>query len=148
MLDEADRAIVNTLQGGFPLTPRPYAAVAEDLGLREADLIARIGSLLERGILTRFGPMFNAERMGGAFCLCAMAVPVERFESVAAQVNAHDEVAHNYAREHALNMWFVIATERPADIERVRLAIESETGLPVLAFPKLRELFVGFKVKA
>ena len=63
--------------------------------------------------LTRFGPMFQVERMGGAFVLAALAVPEADYERVAELVNALPEVAHNYRREHALNMWFVLATETP-----------------------------------
>ena len=69
----------------------------------------------------------------------ALGVPAADFERVAAEVNAFPEVAHNYAREHALNMWFVLATPAPADVGPVLAAIERATGLPVLAFPKERE---------
>ena len=86
--------------------------------------------------------------MGGAFCLCAMAVPDARFDTVAAQVNAHSEVAHNYARSHRLNMWFVLATETPSGITRAADAIEAETGLRVLRFPKVKEFFIRFRVAA
>ena len=86
--------------------------------------------------------------MGGAFCLCAMAVPAERFDDVVTLVNAHAEVAHNYERTHRLNMWFVLATDRPEGIERVAQKIEAETGLSVLRFPKLKEFFIGFRVTA
>ena len=86
--------------------------------------------------------------MGGAFCLCAMEVPQDRFDAVVTLVNAHPEVAHNYERAHRLNMWFVLATDRPEAIERIARAIETETGLKVLRFPKLREFFIGFRVKA
>lgn len=147
-LDDTDRRIVNTLQEGFPLSPRPYAEVAARLGLSEADLIARLGRLIERGALTRFGPFFDAEAMGGAFCLCAMAVPAARFDEVMTQVNAHPEVAHNYERTHRLNMWFVLATETPAGIEAAARAIGQETGLRVFRFPKEREFFIGFRVAA
>lgn len=147
-LDDTDRRIVNTLQEGFPLSPRPYAEVAARLGLSEADLIARLGRLIERGALTRFGPFFDAEAMGGAFCLCAMAVPAARFDEVMTQVNAHAEVAHNYERAHRLNMWFVLATETPAGIEAAARAIGEETGLRVFRFPKEREFFIRFRVAA
>ena len=76
-----------------------------------------------------------------------MAVPPERFDDVADQVNAHPEVAHNYERSHALNMWFVILAERPERIEGVAAAIERETGLDVHRMPKLNEFFVGFRVE-
>lgn len=147
-LDAADRCILNALQEGFPLSPRPYAEAAEALGLAEDELIARIVRLREIGAITRFGPFFDAAAMGGAFCLCAMAVPADRFEAVAARVNAHAEVAHNYERSHRLNMWFVLATERPEGIEAAARAIEAETGLTVLRFPKVREFFIGFRVAA
>ena len=146
-LDSLDRRIVNGLQGGFPICERPYAEAAASLGIEEAELIARLGRLVETGALSRFAPLFNAERLGGAVCLCGMAVPAARFDAVAAQANAHPEVAHNYARDHALNMWFVLASEHPARIEEIAAAIEAETGLTVYRLPKLDEYFIGLKVE-
>ncbi|WP_333822271.1 Lrp/AsnC family transcriptional regulator [Pinisolibacter sp.] len=148
LLDEIDRRIVNALQGGFPLVPRPYAAVAETLGLSEAELLARLHGLVASGVLSRFGPMFDAEKFGGAVSLAAMAVPVDRFDAVAAVLMDLPEVAHNYERRHPLNMWFVIATETPAGIGAAQRAIEAKTGLKVLLFPKVREYFVGMRVEA
>lgn len=147
-LDATDRRIVNALQEGFPLSPRPYAEVADRLGLTESELISRLARLLEDRALTRFGPFFDAEALGGAFSLCAMAVPEARFDTVMTQVNAHPEVAHNYERTHRLNMWFVLATETPEGIEEAARAIEQETGLSVFRFPKEREFFIGFRVAA
>jgi DNA-binding Lrp family transcriptional regulator len=147
-LDAIDRSVLNRMQEDLPLTPRPFADVAAELGLAEAELIERLARMRREGIITRFGPFFDAEAMGGAFCLCAMAVPEGRFEEVAERVNAHPEVAHNYARDHALNMWFVLATEDKAGIAAATDAIEAETGLRVLRFPKLREFFIGFRVAA
>jgi DNA-binding Lrp family transcriptional regulator len=147
-LDDTDRRVVNALQESFPLSPRPYAQAAECLGLSEDDLIARLKRLIETRAITRFGPFLDAAAMGGAFCLCAMAVPVAQFETVMTQVNARPEVAHNYERTHRLNMWFVLATETPEGIERVAREIEAETGLKVLSFPKEQEFFIGFRVAA
>ena len=112
-LSDLDRNIINALQGGFPLTDTPYADVAATLGISEAALLERLKEMLDTRVLTRFGPMFQVERMGGRFVLAAMAVPESRFEAVNAQVNALPEVAHNYRRDHAFNMWFVLATETP-----------------------------------
>lgn len=147
-MDELDRAIINALQGGFPVCDEPYREVAERLGLTEAELIARLARMLEAKTLTRFGPMFQVERMGGAFVLAALAVPEADYERVAEQVNALPEVAHNYRREHMLNMWFVLATETPAGIPAAIKKIERATGLRVYAFPKLKEYFVELKLHA
>ncbi|MFP1643087.1 Lrp/AsnC family transcriptional regulator [Pontitalea aquivivens] len=147
-LDATDRLILNALQDGFPISHNPFAEVAVQLGLTEDDLIARIGRLREIGAVTRFGPFYDAAAMGGAFCLCAMAVPAARFDQVLTLVNAHPEVAHNYERSHRLNMWFVLACERPEGITRTARVIEEETGIPVLLFPKEHEFFIGFRVAA
>lgn len=147
-VDAVDRRIINALQGGFPLVDEPFRTVATDLALGETELIARIARMLEEKVLTRFGPMYHVERMGGAFVLAALAVPEPDFERVAAQVNALPEVAHNYRREHRLNMWFVLATETPAGIKAAIARIERETGLDVFAFPKEREYFVEMKLVA
>lgn len=147
-LDATDRAILNALQDGFPLEPRPYDAAGAALGISGDELMARLAHLRRIGAITRFGPFFDAAEIGGAFCLCAMAVPADRFETVMTQVNAHPEVAHNYERSHALNMWFVLATDSPGAIDRTARAIEDETGLEVMLFPKLEEYFIGFRVRA
>ncbi|MBK7791456.1 MAG: AsnC family transcriptional regulator [Betaproteobacteria bacterium] len=147
-MDAVDRRIVNALQDGLPVCERPFLAVAAALDLDEGELIARLDALLADGTLSRFGPLFDAEKLGGAFTLAAMQVPAAEFDRVAAQVNALPEVAHNYARDHALNMWFVLGTESRAGIAAAIARIERETGLPVLAFPKEREYFVALKLSA
>lgn len=147
-MDAIDRRIINGLQGGLPLCERPYAEAARQLDLSENELIERLGKLLADGVLSRFGPMYHAERLGGALTLAAMAVPAERFDGVTEIVNAFPEVAHNYARDHALNMWFVVATDHPDRIAEVIDAIETETGLTVYNMPKIEEFFVGLRLVA
>lgn len=148
VLDATDRALVNALQGGFPLCDEPYRAVGEGLGLSGDEVLERLRRLLDRKVLTRFGPMYQIERIGGAFVLAALKVPEADYERIAGLVNALPEVAHNYRREHALNMWFVLATETPQGIPAAIGKIEAATGLPVFAFPKEREYFVEMKLEA
>jgi DNA-binding Lrp family transcriptional regulator len=147
-LSAVDRDILAKLQGDFPVCERPYAEAAEQLGISEDDLLQRLEALLADKVLTRFGPMFQIEEMGGAFVLAALAAPEERYDEVTALVNALPQVAHNYRREHALNMWFVLATETKEGIAEAIARIEHDTGLPVYAFPKEREFFVEMKLEA
>ena len=147
-LSPLDRQILATLQGDFPICERPYAEASGRLGISEDELLTRLQQLLADKVLTRFGPMFQIEEMGGAFVLAALAVPEVRYDEVTAMVNALPQVAHNYRREHALNMWFVLATETKAGMAEAIARIEQETGLPVYAFPKEREFFVEMKLEA
>ena len=142
-LDPLALAVVNRLQGGFPIGSRPFARAAEPLDTDEAGLIKAIRNLLDEGWLSRFGPLFNAERMGGGLTLAAIAIPEAEFDVVAARVNAFPEVAHNYRRDHRLNMWFVLATESPEGIDEALRRIETAIGLPVYNFPKEREFYLG-----
>ena len=105
-------------------------------------------TLLERGILTRIGPLFQIERAGGAFTLAALHAPPERYDAIAAMVNALPEVAHNYQREHEINMWFVLATETPEQIFDVIKTLEQESGCTIFNFPKSKEYFVELKLLA
>lgn len=146
-MDALDRNIVNALQGGFPVCEYPFEAMARQLQMTGQELIARIEKMLEQGILSRFGPMYHAQQMGGALSLAAMKIPQEDFERVAGIVNAMPEVAHNYERSHALNMWFVLATETPQQQHEAIARIERETGCPVFNMPKITEYFVELKLQ-
>jgi siroheme decarboxylase len=144
-MDSTDRLIVNELQGSFPVADRPFAEAAARLGIDENDVIERVKRLCADGTLSRFGPLYNAERLGGAVTLAALKAPAADFERVVTAVNAHPEVAHNYAREDDLNMWFVIATETPGRIKDVIADIEAETGLRVYDMPKIQEFYIGLR---
>ena len=136
------------LQQGFPICASPYRQVAETLGIEQAELLTRLEKLLADGVLSRFGPLFHAEQMGGALTLAAIKVPDDRFEEVTDIVNAFPEVAHNYARNHALNMWFVLATEHREQVASVIANIEQQTGLRVYNMPKISEYYVGLQLEA
>jgi DNA-binding Lrp family transcriptional regulator len=145
-LDPTDALLIHRLHGDFPLVERPFAEVAQELGLTEREVIARLRRMLDDSLLSRFGPLFQIERAGGQFVLAALQVPEERFDEVAALVNTLPEVAHNYRREHRFNMWFVLACASPAEASDAARRIEQATGLRVYAFPKEREFFVELKL--
>jgi len=147
-LDKVDSRIINLLQEGLPIVEAPFAAEAEKLGIAETDLLARLAALKTTGVLSRVGPMFNSSRFGGGLTLCAIAVPESRFDAVAAIINGFVEVAHNYAREHPFNMWFVLATEKEEQVAPILAEIERLTETKVLNLPKLDEYYIGLRVEA
>jgi DNA-binding Lrp family transcriptional regulator len=146
--DHIDAKLINHLQNGFPICETPYLQVANELNLTEEDVLNRLKKLLENGTLSRFGALYHAEKIGGALTLAAIKVPDADFENVTEIVNSFPEVAHNYQRNHELNMWFVVATETPEQLTLTLEKIEQQTKLHVFNMPKINEYFVGLKLEA
>jgi len=142
-LTELERNFINNFQGNFPLQERPFKTISAQLNCSEDELIEAVNNLKSQKLLTRFGPLYDAARLGGGLTLAAISVPEDRYQLITELVNTYPEVAHNYRRDHALNMWFVLATETPEAIETTLQSIEQTTQLKVYNFPKLREFYIG-----
>ena len=142
-LSSLDRQLINRFQGGVDLSDRPFQQMARLVDSDESEVMDAVQRLLDDGWLSRFGPLYNAERLGGSLALAAMAVPEAEFDEVVEQVNALPEVAHNYRRDHWLNMWFVLATDSSESMASIISYIEGVTLLRVYAFPKEEEFYLG-----
>jgi len=146
-LTTTDKKIINHLQGGFPIAENPWQVLSEQLQIDAETLIARIQLMQDAEFISRFGPLYHAEKMGGGLTLAAMKVDAKEFYETAEIINSFEEVAHNYARDHELNMWFVVATESEPQIEQVIENIQQQTGNRVYNMPKLKEYFLGLKLE-
>ncbi|GAB6048682.1 AsnC family transcriptional regulator [Methyloparacoccus murrellii] len=133
--------LLNDFQRDFPLTPRPYAALAERLGVSEEAVLASLRELKAASVVSRVGAILPPNTVGVSL-LAALAVPEEALEAVAAWVSALPEVNHNYQREHRYNLWFVVTAANPAQLEAVLCAIERHTGLAVLRLPLLEAFHI------
>lgn len=126
-MDALRARLLNDFQRGFPLTPRPFATVAERLGAGEPEVRALLAGLVANGKVSRVGLTFAPGRIGVA-TLAALAVPRERLEDVAARVSAFPHVNHNYEREHAYNLWFVVTGPDAARVDAVVREIERQAA--------------------
>lgn len=146
--DPLGRRLLNEFQRGFPLSPAPFAEIAERLGCTEAEVLESLRRLRDAGALSRIGPVFRPHAIG-ASTLAAMAVPEARLAEVAEQVSALAEVNHNYQREHRYNLWFVVTAADQAAVDAALARIEAATGLPVLDLPLLAgyHIDLGFELE-
>lgn len=133
-LTELERRFLNAYQHEFPMSPTPYADIADELGLTEANVLEMLDSLSRRNILSRIGPVFTPNR-AGCSTLVAMAVPAEQLEAVAALVNSYDEVNHNYERLNDFNLWFVLTASDHERIETIVSELRNKTGFQLLNLP-------------
>ena len=136
-----ERALLNNFQQGFPLSPRPYAELAEQLGVSEQEVMATLKALQDDKSISRVGPVFRVGSVG-ASTLAAMAVPPARLEEVAAIVNEYEAVNHNYEREHEFNLWFVATAAHEQTLHEILDEIAQRTGLGVMYLPMLEDYHI------
>lgn len=141
--------LLNDFQRDFPLVPRPFARIADALGVGEDEVLEGLAALQAAGKVSRVGAVIRPNSVG-ASTLAALAVPQERLAEVAAIVSARPEVNHNYEREHRWNLWFVVAAPSRADVLRAVAAIEAQTGLAALELPLVTDFHIdlGFDLDA
>jgi siroheme decarboxylase len=145
-LDDLERRILNLMQGRFPLEPRPYAAVAEQAGIAEEQVLAMVRRLLDDRIIRQVTPIFDTRALGYESMLVAAKVDPEHPWRAAKVVNSHPGVSHNYLRNHDFNMWFTIAVEEDSelglqgtlDVLAREAGAESVRQLPTLKLFKIR----------
>lgn len=142
-----DRRLLDDYQRDFPLTPRPFAVIAADLGISEAEVLDRLTALRDQGRISRVGATCRPNT-AGASTLAALAVPDQRVEQVAAMIGAEAGVNHSYLREDTFNLWFVATAPDPAALTALLARIEANSGLPVLSLPLLRafNIDLGFRL--
>ena len=145
LTDDINRAILNRIQSDFPLTPRPYLTIAEDLYLSEDDVLTRLKRLKKEGFIRRIGGNFVPEKLGFISTLCAARVPEDKIDSFAATVNRYPGVTHNYQRNNEFNIWFTFIAPSMDEIHENLDRIRLETGInDIINLPATKV----FKIKA
>lgn len=133
--------LLNEYQRAFPLVSRPFAAIAAECGLGEDETLDALRAWQVSGVVSRVGAVFAPRRIG-ASALAALAAPAERLEEIAARVSGVAEVNHNYQREHAYNLWFVVTAASSGRLREIVAGIERDTGCPVIVLPLEEEFHI------
>ena len=143
-----EKRLLNDFQHHLPLSPTPFADMAEQLGVSEEDVMTTIDSLQRSGVISRIGPVFTPNRIGVS-TLAAMSIPEDELECVARIISAFPEVNHNYQREHEFNLWFVVTASSEEHLAIVLHEIEQHAGYSLMSLPMLEDYFIdlGFKLQ-
>ena len=148
-LNQLQEKLLNNFQKNFPISPTPYADIANDLGITEAEVLETLRELQTVGIISRIGPVFQPHSLGTS-TLATMAIPKEKLEEIANYVSSLPEINHNYEREHNFNLWFVITVITEEHLQTILTNIEQNTGFKVLSLPMLAgyHIDLGFELKS
>ena len=128
-MDKFDKSLLNMLQDSLPVCSRPYAVVAERLGVSETQVLNRIRALKEEGYIRRIGTFFDSEHLGYAGTLIALSVAEGQMEKVALFVNKYAGVTHNYERDGEFNLWFTLLTQNKTEERQILAEIRALPGV-------------------
>ena len=143
-LNDLDRRVLSEIQAGYPVSWAPYCDLAERLSASgdatsEIDVLTSVERLRFMGVIRRIGAIFDSHRLGYRSTLCAIAVPVERVEEVAALIGEYPNVTHNYLREDRYNVWFTLIAPSAERISEILGEIAERTGIDdILDLPAIR----------
>jgi DNA-binding Lrp family transcriptional regulator len=144
-MDSRDRQLLDTLQNDLPLVERPFAALAETIGMPEDEVLSRIEGLRTEHIVRQMSAIFDTRRLGYTSSLVAARSRGGRTDETAKVFSGHPGVTHNYRRDHAFDLWFTIAVppnsrlglDATIDLLGRMADIESIRPLPALKFFKI-----------
>jgi len=131
---DLERRVINELQQDLPLVSAPFAVMAERLGISESDFLARCRSLLERGIIRRFGASLNHRQVGyTANAMTCWAVPPEMVDTAGKKLAALSEVSHCYERRTnpswPYNLFAMIHAHDKETCRQIADKVSQEIGL-------------------
>ncbi len=146
---DTEKRLLDLLQEGIPVEPRPFARLGERLGLTEEQVLESLRSLKEQGVLRHLGASPDSRRLGFVTTLAAASVPPERAEEVARRIAEYPQVTHCYLRRHRMNVWFTLVDRDFESIENLLAALSRELGVEFRHFParKLFKLRATFKLQ-
>jgi len=134
MINELDKKIIHYLQGDLPLGLRPFAALAEKIGITEEELLGKIQVLKEQGILRRFGATLRHQLAGfDANAMVAWQVPEDKVEKTGTLMAGFKEVTHCYQRriqgEWKYNLFTMIHAKNKKNCEQMAKKIGDKVGI-------------------
>ena len=146
-LTDLDRELLNAVQWDFPVEARPYAALAERLGIAEPEVRERVVHVKQAGVLRQLSAIFDTRALGYGSSLVAAKIDPDRVDDAAAVMSAHPGVSHNYKRNHAFNLWYTIAVP-PTDslVEHVDVLHRESGAIVTRRLPTLKLYKIGVKL--
>lgn len=140
-LSRLELTLIDRWQHDFPLVERPFEVVGRSAAIAQEETIRLFIRMRENEVISRIGAVVRPNT-AGASTLAALQVPADRLDEVAAIVSGQPLVNHNYEREHALNLWFVVAGADPNSVAATIANIERQTGLDAVNLPLLNSYHI------
>lgn len=134
MLTDVEKQVILALQRDLEIASQPFQEVARRAGLSEAEVLAAIRSLKEKGYIRRFGATLRHQLSGfESNALVVWVIPEDRLSRLGQQLAGHRAVTHCYARRPApdwpFNLYTMIHGKSPEEITRVAAELAKDVGV-------------------
>ena len=127
-----EKAILNIMQEGIPVTQRPYKAIGKKLGMTETEVYELFEGLKDKGLIRRFGGIVDINALGIRSTLVGLKVSSGHVSCVAEKLCQYEGVTHNYERDDAYNLWFTFMASSKEEIDAVLNDIQGLEGVEEL----------------
>lgn len=150
-LTDVEKKILNEIQNDLGIIERPFQKIGEAVGASEEETIRLIQCLKEQKIIRQISAIFDTRSLGYESSLVAAKIKPEKLKEAATILNTHPGISHNYARNHAYNLWYTIAIppnsrlglQKTVDLLHQISGAETTRLMPTL---KLYKIGVNFDV--
>ena len=134
MVDALDKKVIGLIQGDLPLDPRPFAVMAEKIGISEAEFVERVRSLKKSGVIRRFGATLRHQEAGfSSNAMIAWVVPEREVDKAGETMAQFREVTHCYQRrpqkDWKYNLYTMIHGDNENECFKIAQRISHETGI-------------------
>ena len=147
-MDNLDKEILNEIQWTFPLVPKPYSEIAKKFSITDDEMMQRLRTLKQAGIIRQLSAIFDTRRLGYKSALVAMAISPDKLDQIANQINRHPGVSHNYERNHEYNLWFTLAVPPGSDLKTEIDKFSKLQGInKVRMLPTIKLFKIGVKLE-
>ncbi len=101
--------ILSRIQKKFPLVPKPFKVIADELNMSEDEVLAILQEEKKKNIIRQTSAIFDTKRLGYKSSLVAFKIAPEKISAAVKIINSHPGISHNYERNHDFNIWFTLA---------------------------------------
>jgi DNA-binding Lrp family transcriptional regulator len=134
MVDALDKKVIGLIQGDLPLDPKPFAVMAEKIGISEEEFVERVRSLKKRGVIRRFGATLRHQEAGfSSNAMIAWLVPEREVDEAGKIMAQFREVTHCYQRrpqkDWKYNLYTMIHGDNEKECFKIAQRISRETGI-------------------
>ncbi len=149
MSEELIAELLSLIQKKFPLTPHPFAEIAQMLGCSEEEVLKTVQEQKDFSIIRQISPIFDTKRLGYNSSLVAFMVAEEDIDAAVEVINSHPGISHNYERDHQFNIWFTVAVAPDSKLgleKTVALLAQKVGAKDFIMLPTLKMFKIAVKL--